>query len=186
MNAPAKKSAQLIDELNALAFSKPINELALARIRKEAEALLRSDKGAAFMVLGAISSIRGDEKEMHRHHGAAIEQAGDTALAYFNYANSLGWMENYSGAFEMAGKAYELGHDPCALDIMLCSAFALGLRGLVRELLGEWRQITGQAHKLENVENMGDYQGDVRESVLDLLEQDMQAHSELWKNLSRV
>lgn len=183
MNALAKKSSRLIDELNKLALAESVNELALVRLKLEAEELLRSDRSGAFMVLGAISSLLRDEKAMHRYHRSALDWADDRVLALFNYGNSMAWMGDYSGALELSKMSYELAPNTRALDLMIRSALSLGLNGLVRKLLDEWKKLTGEEHELENEEP---YAGEIRENIMNLLEEDMENHAELWKSLAKV
>ena len=183
MTIPAKKFSQHIDKLNELAQSDPINELALQRIKNEANRLLDSDKAGAFMLLGAIASLLRDEKALHRQHLAALHWTDDKAWALQNYSNSLLWVEDFSGALEIAQKAYELDHSPDSLSLMIRSAVGIGLTGLAREFCAEWRKLTGESHKLETAAS---YPGIVRDSVMQILEDDLTTHAELWKRLAKV
>ncbi|MHC1791805.1 tetratricopeptide repeat protein [Solidesulfovibrio sp.] len=180
---PETKTSRLIEELNALVREERLNDFALARIRKEAEALLPYDKDGAFMVLGAVSGLLGDEKAMHRYHSSSLDYAVDKAEAYFNYATSLIWVENFSGALEVLQISFELERSPTTLNRMAYCSMQLGLSGLTDRFCREYEKLTGESFP-EKI--LPSFTGAVREDIMDILDKDIADHGDLWKGLAKV
>lgn len=183
MPVPATKYNELIRTLNNVVVSGKRNEVALIRIRRQAEALLATDEVGALTILGAVAGLLGDEKTMHSRHLAAMELTDCSSDALYNYANTLGWTSNYSSALTMASRAYEASHNPAALNIMIIAAHSLGLTSLFRAQCAEWRQLTGRTHELETGQTPA---GHIRSHVMARLEDDMAHHAPLWTRLSNV
>lgn len=86
---PAPKTNELLGRVNALRKSGSDNMFALNRLKKEAEALLKTDAPGAYSVLGAIATLEKDIPTMQRYHKAAINAAPGSVEARINYATSL-------------------------------------------------------------------------------------------------
>jgi hypothetical protein len=183
MPVPATKYTDLIHAVNDIVTSGRRDEVALMRIRRQAERLLDADRIGALTVLGAVAGLLGDEKTMHARHLAALELTDGSYDALYNYANTLGWASNYSSALAMAKRAYEASHAPAALGLMIISAQALGLASLFRTLCAEWLESTGRTHRLDTGEPPA---RQIRDKVMARLEDDMSRNAELWTRLSNV
>jgi tetratricopeptide (TPR) repeat protein len=180
---PATKAAQLINDINEIAHSDIRDEIALARIRRQAEALLPYHREGAFMVLGAVSSLVGDEEAMHRYHGSSVECSVNKAEAYFNYATSLLWRNDFSGALELLKKSYALDHYPRTVRKMILCAQHLGLYGMADRLFQELEKIEGASIPENERPSLVSV---VRDDVMSDLEQDIAEFGDLWKDLAKV
>jgi len=184
MPVPATKYTDLIHAVNDIVTSGRRDEVALVRIRRQAEHLLNADRIGALTVLGAVAGLLGDEKTMHARHLAVLELTDGSYEALYNYANTLGWAGNFSSTLAMAKQAYEeASHDPAALDLMIIAAHALSLASLFRTLCAQWLESTGRPHELDSGEPPA---GRIRDGVMDRLEDDMSRNAELWTRLSNV
>lgn len=181
-SVPVTKASRLIDALNDLAREGRRNDIALANIRRQAEALRAHDRSGACMVLGAISSLLGDEKAMHRYHLASLECAANKGDAYFNYATSLIFINNYSGALELLQNAYALEPSPMTLGKMVFCAKNLGLHSLADNYLRELGKIMGE----KAPDDFMPPTKTLRSNVMEMLEQDILEHGDLWKDLAKV
>jgi tetratricopeptide (TPR) repeat protein len=183
MPVPALKYNDLISDINALLIANKRDEVALMRIRRQAESLLDADKIGSLTLLGTVAGLLGDEKTMHARHLAVLELTDGSSDALYNYANTLAWAGNYSSALAMAKRAYEASHAPAALGLMIISAQALGLASLFRTLCAQWHELTGRKHELDTGEPPS---GRIRDGVMARLEDDMSRNAELWTRLSNV
>ncbi len=183
MPIPATKYTDLIHAVNDIVTSGRCDEVALMRIRRQAERLLDADRIGALTVLGAVAGLLGEEKTMHARHLAVLELTDGSYDALYNYANTLGWAGNFSSALAMAKQAYEASNDPAALNLMIIAAHALGLGSLFRTLCAQWLELTGRPHELETGEPPA---GHIRDTVMARLEDDMPRNAELWTRLSNV
>lgn len=88
MPQPKRQTADLVHQLDALRRAPHRDDMALARIEREARQLLSVDYGDAQMVLGLVACDKGDEVGMRTCFDAALK-AGWTVQRAMNYAMAL-------------------------------------------------------------------------------------------------
>jgi len=99
MTAPsaAPKSNVLIQQLQRMSHAPVLNEVELARITREARALLKVDT-SAYAILGIIASERGDEAEARRQFNAAERSGAPLDFVSMNFGIALARLGNpYEG-----------------------------------------------------------------------------------------
>ncbi|MCF8095428.1 MAG: hypothetical protein K9J79_08715 [Desulfobacteraceae bacterium] len=88
--APEKKSLEIIEALNEMAKSETVDNIALARYKREAEQFKNTGLFRdAFIILGMIACLEDDFEKMHNSHINAIHYAPDDPASYSNYGVSL-------------------------------------------------------------------------------------------------
>lgn len=126
MTQPRSKASDLLNRVNALAGAPDVDDLQLARIRRDAESLKAHDPAGAFTVLGILSFLQRDIPAMRHQHGMACKLAD--AERYFevctHYAISLMNAGLAWEAMEQARNIWEARPDDlAALDLYLDAAF---------------------------------------------------------------
>ena len=86
---PAKASGDLIDRLVAASWSRSTNELELAAIARDANALMRVDAASAHMVLGSVAAVRGNSRDTKHHYGVALRLNQHPYTVRRNYSVAL-------------------------------------------------------------------------------------------------
>jgi len=143
MPSPLEKSTDLLNRVNALAGTPDLDELQLARLRREAESLKAHDAQGAFSVLGILSCLQRDIPAMRQQHEMACKLAGgDRYLnACTHYAISLMNAGLAWEAMEQAHKVWEARPDDLsALGLYLDAAFTSLHLATVDHLIGEWEK----------------------------------------------
>ena len=103
----ARKANALIDTLEKLDRSEVLDDLALARLAREAQGLMKSDPAGAHMVLGGIAGIEGDVTRVCKHHEIALELSGRSSQTLTNYAAALINVGEMNEAFTTIMEAHE-------------------------------------------------------------------------------
>ena len=103
----ARKANALIDTLEKLDRSEVLDGLALARLAREAQGLMKSDPAGAHMVLGGIAGIEGDVTRVCKHHEIALELSGRSSQTLTNYAAALINVGEMFEAFTTIMEAHE-------------------------------------------------------------------------------
>lgn len=112
--APVKKTNELIERLAQLSAAPTLDEFALQRIVREAEALMKSDPTGAHVILGGAAALRDDAEET-RHHFRTALQVENSFVALFNYSVSLSILEEHGEALEVIVNALKAYPDDLAL-----------------------------------------------------------------------
>jgi tetratricopeptide (TPR) repeat protein len=86
---PKTKGAALLEEVNRLKREGQNNDFALARLRREAEALRGVDPYHAHTALGFLAGVTENVPEVRKHFDIALRIATDQHFARQNYANIL-------------------------------------------------------------------------------------------------
>lgn len=108
---PKTKFDELIDKLNTMEVGDPQNQFALARYRRDAEALLRDVPWAGNDLLGVIACLAKNIEEMHQFHERAIASSGNNPSKIFNYGTSLGRLGFLKESYEQTKMAFEVDQD---------------------------------------------------------------------------
>ena len=98
--APARKADALIGALVELDCSEIMDDLALNRLAREAQALMKSDATGARIVLGGIAGIEGDAAKVREHYGVALRLSARNGHVLANYATALTKVGRMDDAFE--------------------------------------------------------------------------------------
>lgn len=99
---PAKASGDLIDRLVVASWSRGNNELELAAIARDANALMRVDAANAHMVLGSVAATRGNSGDMRHHYGIALRLNQHPYTVQRNYSVALATLTEHQEALEVA------------------------------------------------------------------------------------
>jgi tetratricopeptide (TPR) repeat protein len=85
---------KLIDKLNEAVFDNIPNDIVIAGLRKEANALLKVEPAEGYTVLGAIECVCGNTQAMIENHERARRIAPSDGFVLSNYASTLAisWM----------------------------------------------------------------------------------------------
>ena len=86
---PEPKTRQLLDEISAGYGAGGLSEFQVARLQREAKAMMVKLPAEAHMVLGALAGERHDVDEMHSHHTTSIALRQNEPDMRSNYAVSL-------------------------------------------------------------------------------------------------
>lgn len=154
---PKTTGAELQERLSELAASQTLNEVALARLKVDAEKLMPIDAGAAHTVLGGIAALQWRQGELDDHHRIVIG-LGDTALAHNNYAISLQLAQRRDDAADQALIASE--KDPLDLEYSRRAIRYLATAGRIEDAMTQLRQFTERfsSEPLLDVLNVPDIQ----------------------------
>jgi len=135
-------AARLIERLNVLLGEKNRSPFVLSTLKKEAQALLKTDAFHAYVVLGMIACLEQNVDEMHKNHLKALNLYPHEPLASINYAASLANLGFNSEASKQYRKAYQL--EPANLNVLSGLMEALTFAGQVREarklLVNDWKK----------------------------------------------
>jgi hypothetical protein len=149
--SPQTKAAELKDRLSALAFdSGPLNEFALASIKREAEALKKTDPVAAYSILGGLASLLFDDEGVDRNHKAAIA-LNNTATTHYDYAVSLQFVHRRDDAADEALLAAKM--DPLDLPFSRMVVRFLAISGRLKEAYEVYEQLRNKFPSADLQEN---------------------------------
>jgi len=104
---PARKANALIDALAQLDRSGVVDDLALGRLAREAQALMKTDAVAAHTVLGGIAGFEGDAARVREHHVIALRLSPRDRQVLGNYATALTNVGEMDDAFATIMEAHE-------------------------------------------------------------------------------
>ena len=110
MNPPpaaARKVAALIDRLVELEDSEAFDDLAVPKLVREAQVLMRSDPLGARIVLGGVAGLQGDPEAVREHYQAALRLSARDSEVLKNYATALTKVGYMDDAFEAISEACE-------------------------------------------------------------------------------
>ncbi len=106
--------AGLLDErMQALVKQDVVNEFEIAQLRREAQTVRATFPDVAFMVLGFLSALQGNESEARANYAAAIRIKSDR-IVHSNFSLSLHRLNCHSDALIEARHAHSL--EPNSLD----------------------------------------------------------------------
>ena len=121
----ARKADALIDTLANLDRSEVLDDLALARLAREAQGLMKSDLAGAHVVLGGIAGIEGNVARVRKHHEIALELSGRSSQTLTNYAAALTNVGEMDEAFMTIMEAHERSRDD---TLVLKSAIGIAVQ----------------------------------------------------------
>lgn len=141
---PATKANDLIIMLNELAHQKPLDALALKRLERDAEKLIKVDPVGAYAVLGGAASLRGSHEDVNHFHRLALGLCRD-AMQLKNYAVSLDYLGKSEDAYSIALEAHEndRGYRE-AIGLLIELAERLGKDEDYLKFHKAWRDLTGE------------------------------------------
>ena len=105
--AAARKVADLIGRLVELDHSEEFDDLAVPKLVREAQALMRSDPVGARIVLGGVAGLKGDPEGVREHYEAALRRSARDSEVLKNYATALTKVGYMDDAFEAISEACE-------------------------------------------------------------------------------
>lgn len=147
------KANDLVEQINAFRGRGKVTQVQLARLKREARALLKADAHGAYVVLGALAALEKNDREMREQHERAIRLNPDDEWARINYATSL---RNLGFVAEALSQVHKLFIDQPdnlgALEHAIAYAVGAGNIHLAQELIQEWRiRKPGEKHFLEDL-----------------------------------
>ena len=147
---PARKADALIEALAKLDRSEVLDDLALGRLAREAQALMKSDAAGAHMVLGGIAGIEGDAAGVRAHHVIALRLSARDRQVLGNHAAALTNVGEMDDAFATMMEAHERYPDDTHL---LEDAIGIAVQGA---RFGESRALYERWNKLRPGEPRGE------------------------------
>lgn len=126
---PAKKSSELIKQLNKLTVQETPSEFELRRIQSEAKKLISVDAAGSYLLLGMVHALREQPEEMRAAHENAIRLASQEDLvdAYDNYSVSLDRLGFRDESYKILKKAYQYAqNDPSLVGRLVNLALLTG------------------------------------------------------------
>ena len=148
--APARKAEALIEALVELDRSEILDDLALSRLAREAQALMKFDATGARIVLGGIAGIEGDAAKVREHYGAALRLSARSVHVLANYATALTKVGRMDDAFEAIMEVCE--RHPADASV-LREAINVAMQGA---RFGEGRALYERRNKLKPEEPRND------------------------------
>lgn len=150
---PAPASNALIDEINKLYLVDSVDEVAVYRIKQQAQKLKVVDAVGAHVVLGMLGCLTWNEKEMRENHEAALRRSPSDPLANVNYGTSLRNMNFYSEAFDRWRRVYKLmPNDPDVVDTYVDLALLAGRFSESLPKISQWENMhPGKKHSLAGI-----------------------------------
>lgn len=130
-----------------------IDELRLARVRRDAEQLMNNDAAGAHAALGCIAALKGDVASVENHHRIARRLNPGHPYNNYNHAISLHILEESVRALQVAidGLA-DRPDDLVLLGLAIDLAVKSGQVGKACSLLEHWRQVApDQPHERASV-----------------------------------
>ena len=104
---PARKVGALVDILVDLDHSEILDDLVLARLERDARALMQSDPAGARSVLGGVASLHCDTAGVREHYQVALRLSGRDSEVLANYATALTKVGEMDEAFDAIMEACE-------------------------------------------------------------------------------
>ena len=147
---PARKANALIEALARLDRSEVVDDLALARLAREAHVLMKSDAAGAHTVLGGIAGIEGDAARVRDHHAIALRLSARDRRVLGNYATALTNIGELDDAFATIMEAHERYPDD---TYVLKGAIGIAVQGA---RFGESRALYERWNKLRPGEPRSD------------------------------
>jgi len=150
---PALKSkySDLVEELNQLLKNLDFSIFELNRLRKEAVQIKENvDLASGFALLGMISCLEKNEKQMRNFFKRAIQQSGGELSHIINLSVSLKNLSFFEEAYGYAFEAYK--QDPlnlACLDLAIEIACILNKKADFKKFTAAWHKITKEKHLLE-------------------------------------
>lgn len=152
---PKEKAVEIIEELNMVSSNEQIDGFTIARYKHEAEKLKTSGYLAeAFIILGMIACLEGDEEKMHASHRNAISYAPTNPNTTRNYAVSLLKVGQSKEAYKYFLQTYKLDPtDKRFLNDVIETLYDLSVYDSTFESDLEyyamrWVELTGENHSL--------------------------------------
>ena len=156
---PKTKAAEVLDRAGALLTRRDlVNDLLLARLKKDARASMSVDPVVAHIALGAIASLEWNDAELDEHFQAALSLE-DCVEARQNYATSLSQVERVFDAWEQLRMASQMEPgDLHLLDRTIGSAYVAGDFAAARELCETYgKRSPGNRHRSQTQIERADF-----------------------------
>lgn len=151
----ARKADALIEALAKLHRSEVLDDLALGRLAREVQALMKSDAAGAHMVLGGIAGIEGDAAGVREHHVIALRLLARDRQVLGNYATALTDVGEMDDAFATIMEAHERYPDDAYL---LKHAIVIAVHGArfdeSRALYERWNKLRPGEPRRDEVQMM--------------------------------
>jgi hypothetical protein len=152
---PARKANALIEELAKLDRSEVLDDLALGRLAREAQALMKWDAAGAHTVLGGIAAFEGDAAKVREHHMIALRLSARDRQVLGNYATSLTNVGEMDDAFATIMEAHERYPDDA---YVLKGAIGIAVQGArfgeSRTLYERWNKLRPEEPRSDEVQMM--------------------------------
>ena len=134
-----------MDRLQLIVETGDVNDFRLRQIERDAEKLMKIDVVEARSVLGASASLRGDVRDVHKHHGIVVKLSGsEPVVALTDYSVSLCMVGKMSEALKVILQAHELTpNDQDILKAATNAAFMSGHFTKGKELCALWKERFG-------------------------------------------
>jgi tetratricopeptide (TPR) repeat protein len=141
MALPKTAGDALIERVNHLLENNERNEFILRSVKKEAEALTKSDAFQAYLVLGMIACLERNLETVRDFHSRALK-IHDNFIANINYATSLSNLGAYSEAISYYEKAVRQQPENIkALDDFIDAEFNALHFLSAKKLLEKWKKL---------------------------------------------
>ena len=144
LGSTAKRQSEvdeLIRRLADVAQANDNDELAIPRLERDANMLMKTNPVGAHTVLGGISALRGDDEGARNHHRIALE-LDRSWVNYCNYSVSLSLLEAHMEALEVAKAALQAAPDrPELLDRVIKLSLEAACFIEAREFCSRWNAL---------------------------------------------
>lgn len=142
MALPKRKTHQLMEELNN-ASGLTIDEFSLNRIKFEAEKLRNSDPAYAYVVLGMVYTLKGNEAEMRNNFNTALSLDKSDKNILDNFATSLARFAHFVESAGYYRSAYDIeSYDLKLLKYSMIYSFFGGNFNEVSNLISKYGKLT--------------------------------------------
>ena len=119
--------------------SEEFDDLAVARLVREAQALMRSDPVGARIVLGGVAGLQGDPEVVREHYEVALRLSARGSEVLKNYATALTKVGYMDDAFEAISEVCERHpDDPSSLEDAIKIAMQGARFGESRTMYERW------------------------------------------------
>lgn len=150
---PALKSKypDLVEKLNLFRRTSDFSTFELLRLKKDAEKIKENvDLASGFALLGMISCLEKNERQMRSFFERAVQQSGRAFQHLINFALSLQYFGFFEEAYGYAFEAYEKNplNEEC-IEIAIKAACILNKKVDFEQLVAAQRKITNKKHSLE-------------------------------------
>ena len=114
-STPARKTTALVNSLKGLERAERVDDLALKRLRREAQTLMKVDAVGAHSILGAMAGIEGNAAQVRKHYEIALQISARESEVLTNYAAALSKAGKMNDAFKTVTEAHERHPDDLSI-----------------------------------------------------------------------
>jgi tetratricopeptide (TPR) repeat protein len=150
MPQPKEAAYELIEHLNDLVLRGERDELAIHRVKREAERLKNTDPASAYLLLGMVACLERDLSSSRKYHQKALNARNDF-VTNINFALSLARLGAISEATPYFERAVKIQPENItALEMLIDNVLTACRFRCTRDLLRKWKSLNpDKEHRLE-------------------------------------